>query len=533
LTFLVDQLATQLLALGAGEGTYRLAGLTTTSLPALRAYLNGRAAYRGGSFAAAARYFDQAMELDSSFALAGLGRRMVAGWIGEPEDGPGARLAWRHRDRLSGRDLLLLRSQLGPRFPFISNIKEGLGRTEALLASAPDDPEVWASLADGMYHYGPLLGIPDARQRSLQAYGRALALDSTYAPSLDHRHELYYEIGDTAAARAALMLSLQLTSSTPGAALKRWFGRRALGDTVLGKIFLTNDSLHSSAGLLASMAVRYGIGLADAESVLAFRRTRVSNTAERERMQELSWTFYLIQGQPQRAAAAMPSVATPTRRIAAILAAVYGDADSEQGSRLAAQIPRSFTPPARATDGDSIQLQYTAAQYDLARGRIRSSRDAVSAWRGAWTARDTSWGLYIAAHLAVLLDAQLAAVTHRPDLPARISELDSILQVGPEIGWFSEVGNIVVARLWNGRGDPVRALEAVRRRLAGLGVTALYPTSLRDEGRYAVLAGDRTGAIRAYRHYLALRSNPEPAIRARVEEARAELAALERESMDR
>jgi hypothetical protein len=40
---------------------------------------------------------------------------------------------------------------------------------------------------------------------------------------------------------------------------------------------------------------------------------------------------------------------------------------------------------------------------------------------------------------------------------------------------------------------------AVRRRIVGLAVTPLYPTSLRDEGRYAALVGDRAGAIRACR----------------------------------
>ena len=37
---------------------------------------------------------------------------------------------------------------------------------------------------------------------------------------------------------------------------------------------------------------------------------------------------------------------------------------------------------------------------------------------------------------------------------------------------------------------------------------------------------DRAGAIAAYRHYLALRSNPEPALRPAVQAVRAELAKL-------
>ena len=40
------------------------------------------------------------------------------------------------------------------------------------------------------------------------------------------------------------------------------------------------------------------------------------------------------------------------------------------------------------------------------------------------------------------------------------------------------------------------------------------------------LQGDRAGAIKAYRHYLALRSDPEPALRPAVEAVRAELAKL-------
>ena len=56
---------------------------------------------------------------------------------------------------------------------------------------------------------------------------------------------------------------------------------------------------------------------------------------------------------------------------------------------------------------------------------------------------------------------------------------------------------------------------------------------LREEGRLAALTGDRAGSIRAYRHYLALRSEAEPALQPEVRQVRAELEALERESTDR
>ena len=60
-----------------------------------------------------------------------------------------------------------------------------------------------------------------------------------------------------------------------------------------------------------------------------------------------------------------------------------------------------------------------------------------------------------------------------------------------------------------------------------------YATCLREEGRLAALAGDPEGAIRAYRHYLALRSEAEPSLQPEVRRVREELDALSRESTDR
>ena len=61
----------------------------------------------------------------------------------------------------------------------------------------------------------------------------------------------------------------------------------------------------------------------------------------------------------------------------------------------------------------------------------------------------------------------------------------------------------------------------------------LYVGYLCEEGRLAALTGDRDGAIPAYRHYLSLRSEAEPALQAEVKLVREELEAVERESPDR
>jgi hypothetical protein len=54
-----------------------------------------------------------------------------------------------------------------------------------------------------------------------------------------------------------------------------------------------------------------------------------------------------------------------------------------------------------------------------------------------------------------------------------------------------------------------------------------YVTYLREEGWLAALTDVRAGAVRAYRHYLALASIRKPGLRAQVAQVRADLAALE------
>ena len=76
---LIDRLTAALLAGEAG----RTELATLTSLPALRAYLDGQAGLRAGRFADAFQSFNHALELDSTFALAGIG-------LGRVEDLAGA-----------------------------------------------------------------------------------------------------------------------------------------------------------------------------------------------------------------------------------------------------------------------------------------------------------------------------------------------------------------------------------------------------------------------------------------------------------
>lgn len=77
LTAMVDRLVARLVAQAAGMSE-RLANHTTTSLRALRAYLDGLAAYRRGAYLAALEHFRSALESDPSF------RWLASAWRRRP-----------------------------------------------------------------------------------------------------------------------------------------------------------------------------------------------------------------------------------------------------------------------------------------------------------------------------------------------------------------------------------------------------------------------------------------------------------------
>jgi hypothetical protein len=127
LASLVDRLSVHLLALAAGGAEDHLASLTTTSLPALRAYLEGTSAYRRGDYATARALSQRALANDSAFALAALLRTMAGVWLG---DAAGRDLAWQYRDRLPRRDQLLL---FITSFPGTASAREDIDSSEALV----------------------------------------------------------------------------------------------------------------------------------------------------------------------------------------------------------------------------------------------------------------------------------------------------------------------------------------------------------------------------------------------------------------
>ncbi|MDF1506089.1 hypothetical protein, partial [Roseisolibacter sp. H3M3-2] len=119
---------------------------------------------------------------------------------------------------------------------------------------------------------------------------------------------------------------------------------------------------------------------------------------------------------------------------------------------------------------------------------------------------------------SAMIEAALAARAARgaPAAPAAAlaaaERLDSLLRAG-EFGIALTAGPLVLERLRETLGDARDALAALRRRPYLYARQPYLGAVLREEARLAARLGDRPGAARAARHYAALRSGAERAIR--------------------
>jgi len=516
---LVDRFAAQLVALGAGERADRLASLTSASLPALYAYLAGKAAHRAGKFSTAVQHFGRALQLDSTFARAAVGYLGAAVWAGDPgEYGRAERLARTYRNRLSPRERVLLDAFVGPQYPEPPQPGERIQAWEHAVRQVADDPDVWTNLGDAYFHEGATVGIEEPYRRAAEAFDRALALDTALnvEPAI-HLLQIAGMEGDTAKVRR--LVSRFPEDDAENAYLRLEAGA-VLGDSaMLATARRVVDSTGSNVGQLLSDALTFGFAIQEAEHRAAVREVNLKRSRPGLRRWRSAFThydFYLQLGRPAAAAVTNAQLIQGEAGASAIssilIYALYGYVDSTAAAEALARVaPIADAPLAR--DSSEREEQYWGIcgveWWRLAHGDTRTARAAIGRLAGSMTG------------CGAMLEALLAAAEHRPDANAAFGRLDTlILAGGARPGWV-----MVVARWREGQGDIQGALRATRQ-CDQYGMVLLRSYCLREEGRLATLVGDRAGAIKAYSHYLALRYNPEPSVKPEVERVRAELAQL-------
>ncbi|MFQ5844733.1 MAG: hypothetical protein ACE5JG_07060, partial [Planctomycetota bacterium] len=176
----------------------RVSALTTGDVDAIRAYLEGQQHYRRSHWDSALVAFQQAVDRDSTFALAHYRLGLTYGWslehggFGSPAARRHAGLAIRYGERLPPRERTLVVAH--------SLFEDGqLAAHDTLVryvARYPDDPEGWYMLADVRFHALPLLALDD--EEIFGPFDRVLELDPSLAPAIIHPVELSVMFADSA-----------------------------------------------------------------------------------------------------------------------------------------------------------------------------------------------------------------------------------------------------------------------------------------------------------------------------------------------
>jgi serine/threonine protein kinase len=541
---LVDRLAAELMGVQTGEQAATVSVLTGTPLPAVRAYLAGRTALRRSEYAKAIRLEENALQLDSTFALAAVDLARAAGWLGDDEARLRAyKIAWANQRRLGPADRVVLRAVLGPRYPEGSTRTEWLHAWEKVAALQPDRPEGWWEVGD-LYFHNPWLAGGDEEEglrRARVLLTRALQQGPTYWPAFQHVAQLAAHFRDTVALR-------RLSSQASAASLNgdvdsylRWRVATALGDSAALKIAWQRlDHAGSLAlGWIAMTSEQDGLPLGDARRSVDAQLARAGTERERIDALQADHALALNEGRIGAAVRALRDIkaAQEHSTLAAELAVIdvvfasvpFDSATSHLGDSLESALAhlRPETPDSRDT---TVIGRCFMGHWYVMRNQIAAAKRSISELRDLRARFPKELWSPAADNCALLLDATLALGRGDSRAGVELDSLNAQLARGPymtsQLLW--DVTVLAAARLFEKAGDLTRARAAVRRRNSFARLPTLLAPHLLQTARLSLALGDRSAAVRDYEHYLALRDDPDPSLMPERRAAELELASLRR-----
>lgn len=519
---LVDELSVEvagiLLGSAAAQSPIRnLSSVTTSSLPALEAYLAGEALYRRSDFRGAVERLREAVRADSTFALAWLRLHQAHGWIEEDIGGEAYVEAIARaqvlRDRLPTRLQILVRSMAA----LAEGRADELGKIQEATRRYPDDPELLYEAAEYYTHLEDQVSEAPL-DSALSLLSRAIELDPSFGSYYIHGLDAAIWTGNPERATELLdawrrltpesdflrgaVLACELVYGDDGRRQRAWQEVDSRPLPELDGISNTLRGLrHAPLREEYTRRIHARVGRANEAHVAALADQGKVRAAARYARQE---------GVGQReivgalAGLKMAGVELPFDSIQ-----VPGPADP--GDPLALLARGVF-----AAEGDAAELDRVLAEVDARRDESAAAGDSTEARRwshfgaalagyAAWSAGDRKAGLA----------AVEAARPHITGWPGRAS------------GGWAEPASLL--RWWLGEAHA----EAGHPREAAAHFRALgrRPTLLRVHARYRLAGiyeelGQLPEARRAYQDVIEVWGEADPELQAAVEDARRRLATL-------
>lgn len=189
-------------------------GITSTSMPAIRAYLDGERFHRRGQWDSAQSAFERAVAADSTFALAWYKLANTMGWIGSYSSALAMQAghnAVRYAERLPPRTRrIVVAYEL-----FQQGDVAAVDSMKGYTASFPDDADGWYLLGEAQYHTRLYRPMPTAEL--VAPFDRVLAIDSTLTPAAIHPTEMAIAERDTVGVKRYLRVFAQAEATTEAA----------------------------------------------------------------------------------------------------------------------------------------------------------------------------------------------------------------------------------------------------------------------------------------------------------------------------
>ncbi len=189
------QLAKQVWAANAPHGS-EAPTLTTQSLPALRAFLDGELALADTRSIEAREHYRRAIEADGTFWYAYWRSIYVGEWIGARPDSAAMATLAAHREELPEPVRSLFEARL------IRSLEARGRRFAELTGQYPRSWSVWFDYADFLVHWGPLYGWTRTEARA--ALEQSVLLNPGFSNAWEHIFELSLLDRDTVTADRAL-----------------------------------------------------------------------------------------------------------------------------------------------------------------------------------------------------------------------------------------------------------------------------------------------------------------------------------------
>jgi serine/threonine-protein kinase len=517
-------------AIGAVRGT----PLGSRSLPALKAFLQGEQFLRRSQYDSALAYHQQAIAQDSTFVLALSHASMASGWQHSGSDSltvAYALAAGRLNHGLAPRESLIVQAdslsavafggaqQLGGRWWTIG--KRLIATLDEAVRRYPDDPELWYTLGDARFHLGVTAGLP--RARALDAFDRAIALDSSFSPAYIHAVGLALQLRGPDEARRYAEGFLKVSTVGRYADLYRLFDH--LVDPRTARSSATAHELDSLASALPFMMG----GVFD----------RWPDSAETQIRLAGAYTAHKL---PHATTAAESSQARQPLGIAQAYRGHLADAYRELGS----QNPFVFAELAMVGG-----VPRDSADAAFARATANPNGGGAGPWTIAWfgTHGDTAQLLQAQKRLEARIDhLPASAPASTKDFAGYMIESSkaylalargdtttalSLFLALPDSACFTFCGLDALERvqLLEARGRAQEALDWMDRQPGGTSLPPMPSDVLGTlvRGRVQERLGHRDSAIEAYAYVAAVWARADSVLQPYVTEARAGLARLSAE----